>query len=111
MFYEVVVIYKDQEFRGVRTWSSDQPPFYAELSQAARAEELAHHRCKFEILREAHVMRAFQLVPCASVWGRVGDYPVRVLKEAVAEEKAKGGFCNCFSPSVTSDPRGTRDCF
>ena len=110
-FFEVVVIYGDRDFRGVRTWSSDRSPFYEELSQAARAEEFALHRRKFDILREVNVMRAFQLVLCASVWGCVGKYPVQMLKEAVAGEKAKGGFCGCFSPLVVYDPRGTRDGF
>jgi len=110
-FFEVVVNYGDRDFSGARTWSSDQPPFYIEPSQDAKAEEFRFHRWKFDILREVHVLRTFQLVLCASVWGCLGDYPVRMLEAAVAEENAKGGFCRCFSPLVASNPRGTRDEF
>jgi len=108
-FSEVVIIYRDSDFRGVRTYNLGPPPFYDELSETARVEEFARHRWRFDILREVHTLRAFQLVLCASVWGCVGEYPVRMLKEAVAEEKARGRFCACFSPSVASDPRGTCD--
>ena len=37
-------------------------------------------------------MRDFQLILCADIWDPVGEYAVRMLKEAVAEERAKGGF-------------------
>lgn len=107
-FSEVVVIFWDSEFRGAGTWRSDQPPF-RELSQIERAEEISRHCWKFGILRQVHAVRAFQLVLCASTWGRVGEYPVQILEEAVAEEKARGGFCGCFSPLVVYDPRRISD--
>jgi len=43
-----------------------------------------------------HRSRGFQLV-CVNVWEGMGDYAVRLLEEAVAAEKAKGGL-NRISP-------------
>ena len=58
---------------------------------------------RFDELREAHKVRAFRLVLCVYVWGCVGgSYLVRMLEEAVAEEKAERGFDDFSSdPSVT----------
>ena len=111
-FSKVVVLYKDCDFRGVESWSSGQPPFRHELLQAGSTGEAAGHRLRFEVLREVHNVRAFQLVLCVSVWGCVGEYPVRRLEEAVAEAKAEGAFGNDFSdPVVVYDPQRTRDKF
>ena len=46
------------------------------------------------------------MVLCADVWHRVGEYSVQVLMEAVAAEKANGGFDIFFpEPSVIYRPR------
>ena len=51
-------------------------------------------------------MRGFRLVLCADVWNRVADYSVGVLEEAVAAEKADGGFDKRFlEPLVIYSPR------
>lgn len=48
-----------------------------------------------------HNIRDFQLVQCANVSGPAEEDPVRVLEEAVAEEKAEYGFGDSSSePSV-----------
>ena len=57
-------------------------------------------------------MRDFQLVLDASVWGPAGEYSVKMLKEAVAEEKAKKGFDDFLSePLVTCHPQRSRFVF
>ena len=54
-------------------------------------------------------VRNFQLVLCADVWDHMGKYSVRVLEEAVAAEKAMGGFSNDFlEPLVFCSVRGSR---
>ena len=109
-FSEVVVLYRDRDFPGAESWSSGQPPFRHESSKAERAGEAAGHCWGFEVLREVQKVRPLQLVLCASIWGCVGEHPVQLLEEAVAEEKAKGLFGNGFSdPIVVYSPRRTCD--
>ena len=70
----------------------------------SEAETVFHHR-RFEVLREAHKVRDFQLVLCARVWGPVVDYSVRMLKEAVAEEKARNRFGDFLpEPLIIAEP-------
>ena len=79
------------------------------MTRAERAEEASRHHRQFSIVRDVCEVRDFQLVLCADVWDRVGEYTVRVLKKAVAVEKAIGMF-NGFSsnPIVTHTPRATQ---
>ena len=104
-----MVIYCGWDFSGVEYQSGTDRPPLREASQAERAAEASRHRGRFGALREARKVRNFQVELCASVWDPVGEYSVRMLKEAVAEEKAKGGFDGCLSePSVTYDPQRSR---
>ena len=108
-FSEVVVRFQWCDFCAVESWRNpDRPPLH-EVSQDDReAEALRHHR-RFEVLREVYKVRDFRLVLNATVWDPVGEYSVRMLKEAVAEEKAKGGFDDLLSePSVTYRPCRSR---
>jgi hypothetical protein len=108
-FCKIIVLYEDHDFHNI-TWHSDQP-LLRELSQAEREEEASRHHMRFEVLREVHKVRGFQLALCASVPGPVGEYPVRMLEEAVAEEKAKRGFDTIFSePSVMYNPLTVEKC-
>ena len=109
-FSEVVVIYGDHDFNGVGAWSSDKPPFHQELSRTERVGEITWDHWKFEMWHEVYTVRVFQLVLCASIWGCVGEYPVRMLEEAVAEGKVKGVFGTRF-PSVMYSPRRTYEIY
>ena len=61
------------------------------------------------MLHEVYEVRSFQLVLRASVWGRVGEEPVRMLEEVIAEEEARGGFDEFpCEPSVTYKPQEFR---
>ena len=93
----------------METWLRPGAPLIRELSQVeSEAEAVRHHR-RFEVLREAHKVRDFQLVLCAGVWGPVVDYSVRMLKEAVAEEKAKNGFGDFLpEPLIIAEPCRSR---
>ena len=93
----------------MESWRNPDRPPLCEVSQdGRRAEALRHHR-RFEVFREVCKVRDFRLVLNATVWDPVGEYSVRMLKEAVAEEKAKGGFDDFLSePSVTYRPCRTR---
>ena len=101
-FFELVVLYWDYDFRGVQRAQHSVWPHIRELSQAERAEETSRHHKRFELLREVHNVRGFQLVLCADVWGPNGEYSVRMLRQAVAHEKMRDGFYEFSSdPSVT----------
>jgi hypothetical protein len=64
-------------------------------------EGASQHRFRFELLRKIHKVRDFRLVLHAVVWWS-GDSLVRELKDAVAAEKAAGGFDDLFpEPLVT----------
>ena len=96
---KVIVVYSDNDFYGIDTLHTNWP-YLREPSRAEREDEASRHRSRFEALRDAHKVRAFRLVLCAHVWGCVGDsYPVRMLEEAVAQEKNKRGF-----DDFSSDP-------
>jgi len=83
-------------------WRLDLP----RLTKAERRRQISRYRRRFEVMREMHKVRAFELVLRASIWGRVGEEPMQVLKEAIAEEKAEGGFDEFpCKPSVVYDPR------
>jgi len=64
--------------------------------RAQRAEKASQHHRRFELFREMHKTRDFQLELWANVWHRVGEYSVEMLKQAVAAEMAKGGFDDTF---------------
>ena len=94
-FSRVDLVYKERDFCFLQTlWSPD-----------ARAEVWWPHRTRFELLREARKAREFSLVLRVDIQGPFGDFVVRVLKEVVAAEKARGGFDDFHSePLVTGDP-------
>lgn len=105
VFLDITVLYEDSDFRGVDSWRSDLP----QLSEAEREEKASLHRRRFGILREVYKARKFRLTLCANVWGGGGEYPVRMLEEAAAEEEAKGGFCDFIDePLVVYSPQRTR---
>ena len=99
VLFDVVIYYSEGHFCGIESGLSNWP-YLREPSQTEREVEASYHHRRFKALREMHKVRAFRLVLCANVWGSVGSsYPVRMLKEAIAEEKARGGFAD-----FSSDP-------
>ena len=92
-FFEVMFIYRDSNFFGSRWVGGRQilDPF-PRMSQADRAEEVLHHHRQFKVFCEAQKVRDFRFVLCVSVWSYLEEYTMRVLREAVAAEKAKGLF-------------------
>ena len=106
-FSKVVICYRDYHFSDVRG-----PPLYSDcnffrlMSKADIAEEASWYHRQLELFREMHKVRGFQLVLCADVWDRMVECAVRVLKQAVAVEKARGGFGDLSSePLVICTPR------
>ena len=106
MFFKVIVLYGTRHFSGIELPYSSRA-FFGGLSQVERADAIARHRMVFEAFRKMHeVRRDFQLVLCVRIWGSVGEEPVRIVEEAVAEEKAKKGFSNLLSdPLVDYSPK------
>jgi len=105
-FSEVVIFYRDYNFRGVGHMWSRSPRTFRAMSKDEVEEEALQHHMQFELFREMHRVRGFRLVLCADVWDRVVEYTVGVLKRAVAAEEVKGGFDGHFSePLVVCTPR------
>ena len=101
-FSELVFLYWDYDFRGVQLTQHSVRPHIHEISQAERVDEASRHHKRFELLHEVHKVRDFQLVLCAEVWGPIGEYSVRMLRQAIADEKVKKGFDDFSSdPLVT----------
>ena len=97
-FSKVIVIYRDYDF-GVLS-------VYPRVSPDEVETEASHRRRQLEALREIRKVRDFQVVLYADVRDHVRGYVERVLKDAVAVEKAKKGADNFFSElSVISSPR------
>jgi len=104
-FSGVIIVDRGGDFSGV---ASHQPDIYEEMTPANRAREASWHRGQFEAFRQIHEVRNFQLMLCADVWDRVGEYVVGVLKRAIAAEKAAKRLDYLPSePSVIYSPRGS----
>ena len=94
VFFQVVVFYCDRDLCG------PQPVRFSYWAPSA-----SQYHGQFEVFREARKVRDFRLVLCANVPDPVRERSVRVLKRAVAAEKAKNGFDDFFpAPSVTYRP-------
>lgn len=105
-YLDVVVVYMECDFGGINPRGHSDRPHLREMSEADREEEALWHNRRFKVLREVHKVRGFQLVLCADVWDPVGEFSVRILKAAVADERAKGGFDGFrLEPSVIYCPR------
>jgi hypothetical protein len=69
-------------------------------------KEVSLHRGIFGVFRKTHKARGFQLRLCASVCGSVGEEPLRILEDAIAEERAEGGFNDfLYDPFVEYNPQ------
>lgn len=109
VLFEVVVIYRDYELRGVELPQYPTNPPVCGMSQADRVKEASQHHTRFGVFREVCKVQESRLVLCADIWDRVGEYSVRTAEEAVTVEKVKGGFGENFSEtSVVYSPRKSR---
>ena len=107
VFSEVIALYQDLDFGGVHWAWSDWP--FRPQSPAQREEEALLHERRLRLFRTICKVRGFQLVLCANIWDGVREYTTLVLKQAVAAERAKGGFDDIFpEPLVVCSPRGSR---
>jgi len=104
-FVEVNVVYETSDFFGVESSKNQDRPPVREISRAERVEEVSRHRRLFKVFREVHEVRNFRLRLLAEVWDPAVEHSVGILKEAVSEENAIGGFGQFLSePSVTYYP-------
>jgi hypothetical protein len=105
-FSQVHVLYEVCDFQAVDSGRLYPVPPLRRLSRDKEAEEASQHLNRFELLRRMHKVRDFQLELFAFVWESRRDYVMRLMKEAVAAEKARGGFDVFFpEPLVTFYPR------
>lgn len=108
VFTKITAIYRDYDFRGVEPPEPGEPCLRQRLP-SEKVEEALWHRQRFKAYRKIQKVRDFRLVLCVDVWDRVGRYSVRVLKGAVAAEKARNGFDDVFpEPAVIYSPRAFR---
>ena len=102
---KIYLVHGENRFPGVGSWRSDSP----RLSKAKREKAVSRYHQLFEVLREVYEVRSFHLVLSVDVWGRVGEEPVRMLEEVIAEEAARGGFDGFpCKPSVVYLPQEFR---
>ena len=103
---KVALLYATGSFRGVQKEKGSKWPHLREMTNVEKAEEAMWHHRRFDLVRELHKVRRFELVLCANVWDPVGEYTVRMLKEAVEVAK-KGKMFDEFAsePTVTYNPR------
>ena len=105
-FHKVYVLYREWDFRATQFLGFSTRRNLLELSQGEKVVEALRHRKRFELLRGVHKVRDFQLELYAGVWDPNAEHVVRMLKEAVAVEKKRGGFNVFFpEPMVTFVPR------
>ena len=105
IFLRVVVIYGVSTFHGADNLRDSEWPYLSKLSRSMAEEKASEHRRRFELLREVHGVRNFELQLCANVWDPIGEYAVRRLKEAVAAAEAEKVFDRHFpAPRVTCNP-------
>ena len=103
-FSRVDLVYQERDFYFLKALWLSARPHPCELSGRAR-EEVWSQQAQFGLLREVRKAREFSLVLYVDIQGCFGDFVVRMLKEVVAAEKARGGFDDFFpEPSVTSNP-------
>ena len=101
-FSRVELFYQEQDFRGVHTDRHSEWPHLRDMSQAERAEEASRHHRRFELFREMHRVRDFQLFLCLNVWGSVEEYTVQALREAAAAERENGLSDGSYSEPVVA---------
>ena len=106
-FSEAVVFHRDYDFCCINPWGNISNPAFWLATEADRLGEALRHYRQFELLREMHKVRGFRLVLLVDVWDRVGDYAMLlVLKQAIAEQKARVGFDGPFpEPLLIYSPR------
>ena len=98
-FSEVTVFYREYDFHDVAVHRLSKP----------ETQEASWHHWRFEGFRKMHKVRDFRLVLCVDVWGGVGEYCTRRLKQVIAAEKAKSGFDDAYpEPLVLYSPRRSR---
>ena len=100
-------MYMDYDFGGVQFQSLIKTDgLFRIMSKSKREGEALLNHMRFKVLHKVQKVWDFRLVLCADVYDSVAEYCVRVLKEAVAVEKAKGMFDDFSSePVVTYRPR------
>jgi hypothetical protein len=106
----VAVIYEAGSFCGIEAGVHSEWPHLRWLSRSEKEQEAAKHLERFKLLCEVHKVRSFTLELCANVWDPVGEYAVRVLREAAIEARKADEVFRQYFPVlwVSYDPRWDR---
>lgn len=86
---DLTIVYWDSDIDGVGHY-----PLAREQEQEKeyRTACALRHQHRFEVLREMHKARGFQLVLCADVFGHIETCATKMLKRLVNAERARGGW-------------------
>ena len=79
-FSEVIVFYRDCDFRGSTVYPHHTSNVYRTMTPAQSTKQDLWHRGLFEAFHEMHTVRDFRSVLCVDVWDRMGEYAVEVVK-------------------------------
>ena len=106
-FYQVQAIYNERDLRALRVMRGPTKTYQiVQLTQDEKASDESFHHERFQIFREMHEVRHFQLVLCIDFWEKCAEPLIRMLEEIAAAEKARGGFDDFFpEPVVSFSPR------
>ena len=101
-FSQVAILYQFYDFPALVLEYPFAESYVRQLSQDEEVEEAKGHLKRFEVLREIYKVQNFRFVLHVAIRHFVGEPLTRMVKEAVAAERARGGFDVLFpEPPVT----------
>ena len=101
-FSQVAVLYRFWDFPALVPKYPFSETYVRQLTCNEEAEEAEGHRKRFKVLRQIYKVRNFGFVLHAATRDVFGEPVTRMVKEAVAAERARGGFDVLFpEPPVT----------
>ena len=106
LMLNVVITHRDQDFRFFVRRTKRLASLACSTIYGTRE---TRYSGKFKLFKDMHEVREFQLVLCADVFGSIAEYSVQELKQAVKEEKARGGLDYLqYEPLIISEMRAPR---
>ena len=101
-FSQVAILYQFCEFPALVLAHPFAETYVRQLTCNEETEEAEKHRKRFEVLRKIYKVRDLRFVLHAAIRDVVGEPVTRMVEEAVAAERARGGFDVLFpEPPVT----------
>lgn len=106
-FSQIQFIYQAYSFNAIKISDRSRLTCIPQLSQSEKVEEALRHSKRFGLLRDVHKVRNFQLILRADVSEYFREYVMGMVNEALAAERARGGFSDLFpEPLLVYSPSG-----